>query len=256
MRILPLLAALTVCAASSVRAEEPFDSGLRAHGGLPRWQGFGQVEFDLTWKFGERTLQDHQLFDLVTREGRIQCDRYSLGGSQSDGVWVMPEPKVLGSMSPRFYLWTPFYFFALPFVLADDGVKATVLGPRQFSGKEYNAVRFSFGTGMGDAPDDTYTCYFDAGTHRLRLVRYTVTFFDGGAKARAGEAVEHAILFEEWQEVQGLVVPKKALFFNWKGDGIEGEARGSAEFGNVRFAADRPAATNFAKPAAAVMVPR
>ncbi len=238
---------------ASVVLAAPLDDPLRAHGGLEVWRTFGRLEFDLAWKFGAKALDDHQLFDLVSRDGRVQCERYAVGGSMAGDVWVMPEEKALGGTPARFYLWTPFYFFALPFVLADDGVKSEALGVRDFSGKQYDVVRCSFGAGIGDAPGDTYTCYFDRGTHRLKLARYLVTYFDKSAGAKKDAPAEHAIVFDEWQDVQGLVVPRRAVFFNWSGDGVTGEARGSADFTNVRFAKDRPSGQTFEKPASAVL---
>ena len=33
----------------------------------------------------------------------------------------------------------------------------------------------------------------------------------------------HAIVFDEWQTVDGLLVPKKAQFYKWTGSDLEGD---------------------------------
>lgn len=250
-RALPLFAALLL--AHSALAADPLAGAWKAHGSLEKWRAFQQLEYDLAWTFGGNAMLDRQLFDLVSRAGRIQSNRYALGGSFADGVWIMPDEKVLGTTPARFYLWTPFYFFAMPFIFADPAVKSTALGVRKVDGVEYEVVKCSFGGERGgDSPEDTYTLYLDRKTARLKLATYTVTFFDGGAKARKGEATENAIVIDEWQDVQGLAVPRKATFFGWKDGALQSPARGTAEFSNVRFGAERPAAGNFLKPAGAV----
>lgn len=251
--LLPLLALLAGVA--PLAAAEPLSPALRAHGGLETWRKFQQLEYDLDWKVGSNRLQDRQLFHLGTRAGRIQCERYVVGGDFHSGVWVMPNEKALGSMPPRFYLWTPFYFFAMPWVFADAGVKAVAAGQRTIDGVEYDVVNVSFPAGAGDAPNDTYTAHFERKTGRLKIVRYTMTYFDKDEAPKKGEARDNAIVFEDWQEVQGLVVPRKAAFYDWKGQ-PSGPVRGTLDFTNVRFSETEPPAGNFQKPAGAVVAGR
>ena len=65
----------------------------------------------------------------------------------------------------------------------------------------------------------------------------------------------HALVFEEWQDANGLRVPKRGKFYNWKNENIEGEPLGVMEFSNVNFSEKAPDAAKFAKPADAVMAP-
>jgi hypothetical protein len=41
-------------------------------------------------------------------------------------VWIKPALDALGGTPPRFYMWTPFYFFGMPFVFADPGGQSDV----------------------------------------------------------------------------------------------------------------------------------
>ncbi len=236
---------------SAVAQLEP---ALQAHGGLAKWQSYGGVEFDLKWTSARGTKQDHQLFDLHTRDGLITSAKYSLGAHQGN-VWVQPNAAALGGTPPRFYLWTPFYFFGMPFVFADPGAILEPLGKKSFQGAEYNAVKISFRKGTGDTPDDFYVAYFDAQSGQLKLASYIVTY----PALRKGKPVEeleqHAIVFHEWQEVDGLRVPKLAPFYLWKDETIEGEPLGTLEFSQVHFLREAPAAAKFAPPEGAVALP-
>jgi hypothetical protein len=65
----------------------------------------------------------------------------------------------------------------------------------------------------------------------------------------------HAILFEEWQQADGLLVPRAASFYNWKNGNIEGEPLGKLTFSAIRLSVNPPDNAKFAKPAGAVVAP-
>ena len=86
-----------------------------------------------------------------------------------------------------------------------------------FQGKEYDAVRITFAKGTGDTPDDYYVAYIDRATAHLKMVYYVVTY-PAMRKGRPVSQLEpHAIVFEDWQTVDGLLVPKTAPFYKWTG---------------------------------------
>jgi hypothetical protein len=227
---------------------------LDAHGGLARWHSFGGVEYDLASKFGKEDQEEHQLFDLRTRAGLITSEKYTLG-SNGQEVWIKPGLDALGGTPPRFYMWTPFYFFGMPFVFADPGAKQESLGKKSFRGQEYDAVRITFAKGTGDSPEDYYVAYIDPATTRLKLVYYVVTFPAMRKDRPISQLKPHAIVFEEWQTADGLLVPKNAPFYNWTGSDIEGEPLGRLEYSNVHFSEQAPDATKFKMPADAVVAP-
>jgi hypothetical protein len=230
------------------------DPAIAAQGGLAKWQSYGGVEFDLKWSSAKGVKQDHQLFDLHSREGLITGANYSLGASQGE-VWVKPDAKALGGTPPRFYMWTPFYFFGMPFVFADPGAIQEPLGKKVFQGREYDATKVTFKKGTGDTSEDFYVAYVDPGSDQLKLVSYVVTY----PPMRKGKPIEeleqHAIVFQEWQEASGLKVPKTAPFYAWKNENIEGEPLATLEFSNVHFRERAPDRSKFARPDGAVVAP-
>ncbi len=231
------------------------ETTLAAHGGLDKWRGFAGVEYDLTFKSGKKPdRREHQLFDLETRSGLITSDKYSLGSSHGE-VWIKPGLEALGGTPPRFYMWTPFYFFGMPFVFADHGAKQESLGKKSFRGQEYDAVRITFARGTGDTPDDYYVAYIDPKNSQLKLAYYVVTF-PAMRKGRPVSQLEpHAIVFQECQTVDGLQVPKVAPFYKWNGTDIEGEPLGTLVFSNVHFLKEAPSPEKFERPEGAVVAP-
>lgn len=235
-------------------ASAQLDRSIEAHGGGAKWKSFGSVEFDQTWTSAKGVKKDHQLFDLRTRDGLVASDAYTLGANNGE-VWIKPSLDALGGTPPRFYMWTPFYFFGMPFVFADPGAVQQSLGTKTFQGQEYDATKVTFNKGTGDSPDDFYVTYTEPKSGQLKLVSYVVTF----AAIRKDKPIEqleaHALVFEEWQEVDGLRVPKRGSFYLWKNEQIEGEPLGVMEFAKVRFSAATPEHGKFQKPADAVIAP-
>ncbi len=113
----------------------------------------------------------------------------------------------------------------------------------------------TFQKATGDTPDDFYLLYLEPGSGRLKLVSYIVTF----PALRKGKPIEdleeYAIVFQEWQSVDGLEVPRLARFYPWNGETIEGEALEILEFSNVRFSAEAANKSLFNKSADAVIAP-
>ena len=230
------------------------DRSVEAHGGLAKWQSFAAVEYDLTYERPKGEKRDHQLFDLRSRDGLITSQDYTLGASRGE-VWIKPNLEALGGTPPRFYIWTPFYFFAMPFVFADPGAKQESLGRKTFQGQEYDVVKITYEAGTGDSPDDFYIAYIDADSGRLKLAVYVVTYPSLRKGKPLEELEQHAIVFEEWQEADGLTVPKTASYYDWKNETIEGEPLGTLRFANVQFYSVPPDAARFARPADAVVAP-
>lgn len=218
--------------------EDALDRALAAHGGLDTWRSYGALEYDL--QQGDRS--EHQLIDLHTRHGLITTDAYTLGfdGTQ---VWMTPDLDAY-SGNPRFYNGLNFYFFAIPFVLADPGTQREDLGQKTVGDTTYDVVRISFDAGTGDSPDDYYVGYFDPETRQLRLLLYTVTF-------NSQEPTENynALMYDEWQEVGGLLVPRKMTSYQWDEEQEAlGEMRREKIFSNVVFETQRPDSSRFAMP--------
>jgi hypothetical protein len=151
-------------------------------------------------------------------------------------------------LPPRFYSSTPFYFFGLPFLFADPGAKIKSLGTKELNGTEYNVVEITYDPGVGDTPDDNYVAYIDKDTNQLKILNYIVTYPPLMQGKSIDELERHAAVYEAWQEVNGLTVPKKISFYEWSDDKLGDTEVGFMRFENVSFKEESPDPAIFQKP--------
>jgi Family of unknown function (DUF6503) len=237
---------ITVLYTSIVSAEE-LEQSIDAHGGLETFREYGTLEYDQEFDLtGVMNLKSHQLIDLNSRKVLITSDTYKIGFDGQE-AWIEPNMEALG-IPPRFYASTPFYFFGLPFLFADPGVNTESLGTKELDGKEYNVVKFTFDKGVGDTPDDDYVAYFDKETDQLTVLNYIVTYPPLMQGKSIEELERHAGVYEEWQKVGGLLVPKKISFYEWTDGNLGEEPHGAMVFENVIFKKENPEASIFSKP--------
>lgn len=205
---------------------------LKAHGGLQRWQAMNTLSYDLRTTLGEEKTE-HHLIALKTREVLISGDGYSIG-FDGEQVWVAPDQAAFGEMPARFYHNLVFYFFAMPFVLADPGIQYEDLGIKKIENIAYRALKISFNEGVGDADDDLYIAHFNPETYQLELLLYTVTYFSGEKHENY-----NALRYQKWEEVNGLLVPQKMSGYKYENDSIK-EIRYEAEFTNIKLSEKLP----------------
>ncbi|MEM7550473.1 MAG: DUF6503 family protein [Bacteroidota bacterium] len=221
------------------RMPEALKSGLEAHGSWATWDQFGTLEYDLV----KGESMEHQLIDLKSRKVLLTGEGYKIGFDGSE-VWVSPNKEAFGR-SARFYHNLYFYFFGLPFLLADGGINYEDLGEQTIDSTAYNAVRISYEAGIGDSPEDYYVPHFNPETNQMEALLYTVTF-----SSQEKTEKYNALLYDNWQEVNGLNVPAsfKGYIYN---EGKLGEQRYGAEFKNVVFKEEQPDQSIFEIPAEA-----
>lgn len=244
---LPLALCLMVVACKPADTAEPpqgetgedaLERGIAAHGGMDLWQSYGGLEFDI--QRGAASVAN--VVDLRTRRALMTSEDFEIG-YDGDQVWITPGLDAFAG-SPRFYNGLDFYFFAIPFVLADPGTRRESLGRVTVGSEEFDAVRIAYDEGVGASPGDYYVAHFDPETHLLRFLLYTVTFFSGEPNENYNVRT-----YDEWQEVGGLLVPLKASSWAWDGEaGDFGEKRAEATYANVVLTPAQPDAATFARP--------
>lgn len=220
---------------------------IETHGGLAAWKSFGTMEFDLVSASGDNRSEVHSLLNLHSRHERITGSNYELGYDGKD-YWQWLKEEGMKEMNPTFYINLQFYFFAMPFVLTDEGVKAENLGEKQLAGKTYEVIKITFDAGTGVAPDDQYIVYVDPASKQMEALLYSVTYFNKENAERYS-----ALRYTEWQEVNGLKLPKTMVRHRWDAEKEElGEERGTKTFLNVRLVKEEPSTEVFAKPEGAL----
>ena len=235
-----------IASAPSASSDDVLDLGISAHGGMGNWKSYGLLEYDLV----QGDKREHHIVDMHNRKVLVQGDDYTIG-HDGDNAWVFTSNSEY-SGRPRFYSSLYFYFFGIPFVLADPGTKRDALEPRVSDGATYDRVKISYEPEIGDSPDDYYIAHFDSQTHRLEYVMYTVTY-------RSQEPSDNfnAQRYVKWQSVDGLLVPAQMDAYYWDEDvDAFGDKRGETVFENVSFSTTSPDQSVFNVPEGAVLDPK
>ncbi len=217
-----------------------FQKMQQAHGGVDTWNQYNSLEFD-------RISDDdtvHHMINLKTREELMSNSQYTVFFGK-DHLWISPDKQAFGKEDPRFYknLW--FYFFSLPFVSGDEGVNQIDTTGRQLGNSYYHGVKLTFGDDTGDSPDDQYLLWLDSNNYQLQWINYSVTFWNKENADRYS-----ALVYENWSESGGLLVPGLLTGYRWENDSL-GKERYQYTFENIKFSTNFPDSTRFVMPEAA-----
>lgn len=215
---------------------------IEAHGGLTQWFANGPLFFRFTYSpLGDRTVRDtFQTVDTWSSRARHQLadapgTEFGWDGEQA---WVSPadaDPKT----NARFWALTPYYFVAMPFVLADPGVRLEKTGTAELHGRPHDVLKATFGDGVGDSPDDYYVIYLDRETGRFGGLRYVVSypgFFPDG-----GHSPEKLMVYEGDQMIDGITLAKAFPTYKWDAEaGERGERVTDVTMTEVEFRPETP----------------
>jgi len=182
--------------------------GLEEHGGIEQWNKMSA----LTFAFNRGEEKEVQKISLGDRKSLITRDSVQVGFDGKE-VWVAPNKAAYGKGSARFYHNLIFYFYAMPFVLADPGIIYEEVSARVIEDISYPGVKISYHDDVGDAPDDYYIAYFHPETSELYLLLYTVTYYQDGPSTKYS-----ALVYDSWQEVNGLKLPLKMVGYKFEND--------------------------------------
>jgi hypothetical protein len=214
---------------------EAMAKGLAAHGTIEKWNEYRSLSYELA-----NPKKQVQLIDLKSRNLRITDSLYVLG-FDGEQVWVSPDLAAFGTRSPRFYHNLYFYFFAMPFALADPGINYEDLGEQVIDDIAYHAVKVSYDQGVGDSSEDFYIAHFGRETGLLEVLLYTVTYY-----SKESHEKYNALVYE-WQDVDGLQVTKSIKGYKYD-SGRLGDQRYEAMFNKVAFSKIQPNDTLFSIP--------
>ena len=217
--------------------DELFTKVLDAHGGFANWQKVKYLEYTINTGSGPEVHRN----DLTRRRHRIDKEGgYSMGYDGQD-IWVSPHRDSFPGSSPRFYHNLHFYFFAIPFILSDDGVHLEEIEDMTVREKTYHRILATFGEGVGDAPDDQYILYIDPEAYQVDFINYSVTFYD------KSKATQYNALDYTYDEVNGLLLPSGYTGYRWV-DGTFGDKRYHADFTDIKLSEEPVDTTIFTAP--------
>ncbi|MFC4632306.1 DUF6503 family protein [Dokdonia ponticola] len=173
------------------------DAVFKAHGGIDTWNTMNALSFTLQKEGGDEL----HTVDLKSRKVTVETDKYTIG-FDGEKVWIAQDSTYFPPQRARFYHNLMFYFYAMPFVLADDGITYSEVPALEFEGVSYPGTKISFGAGVGDAPDDEYILYRNPTTHQMAWLAYTVTY----GKNEKSDRFSY-IKYDQWTAVNGVQLP-------------------------------------------------
>ncbi len=169
---------------------------LDAHGGLDKWNSMKSLTYVMETGEGDET----QAIDLMDRRELIEKPDYKMGFDGTN-YWTTADTSV--KRSPVFYTNLIFYFYAMPFVIADDGINYNEVPALEFDGKTYPGFRVSYEPNVGVSPEDEYFIHYDPETYQMEWLGYTVTYFDQKKSTRISWRK-----YDDWLNDSGLKLPK------------------------------------------------
>lgn len=230
-------------------------AALEAHGGLERWLGHGAIEFRFRYApLGDRPANDTvEVVDLWSSRARhrVTDDPEVSFGWSGEQAWVRVPAGREPPTNVRFWSLTPYYFVAIPFVLADPGTQLALDGIEELEGRTYTRVRATFEPGTGDAPDDYYVVLVDQETHRVGGLRYIVSY--PGFFPEGGHSPEKLMTYDGAQTTDGIVLPESYRTFALDEAGEPAEQVTLSTLSDVAFVSELPAGY-FEPPEGAVVV--
>ena len=207
-----------------------------AHGSVKKWNEMNTLSYAIP-----KEVEEVHTVDLKTRKTRIETKDYVLG-FDGEKVWLKQDTVAFNPGRARFYHNLMFYFYAMPFVLGDDGITYEETKALEVDGVTYPGTKISFGEGVGDAPDDNYILYHHPETKEMAWLAYTVTYNSKEPSERYSY-----IKYAEWNDVNGVKMPSKLQWYKVE-EGVPTEMRREMEFTKASLSKAEPAATLFSKP--------
>jgi hypothetical protein len=207
-----------------------------AHGGIDNWNKMQTLSFTMEKPNGKEVTTTN----LKTRAELIDTPAYTMG-YDGNNLWVSEKDENEYKGNAKFYKGLMMYFYAMPFIVGDDGIIYEEAEPLVFEGKTYPGILISYEAGIGESPDDQYIVYYDADSGQMEWLAYTVTFGKDGKSKNF-----KFIRYDNWQTINGLVLPKSISWYKYEAN-VPTELRNTVEFTDVVLSKEVPDSSIFVK---------
>lgn len=189
-----------ISAMDTSRYPESLLDVINAHGGLQNWKEMKSLTYNMD--------DQSTITDLKSRDIKVETPDYSIG-SIDGKVWIAQDSTYFPKERARFYHNLMFYFYAMPFLLADDGIVYSDAAPLEKGDLVYPGIKIGYEANVGDAPDDNYILYYHPETKKMEWLAYTVTYGQGKKSNQYSY-----IKYKKWQEVNDLLLPEELIWYN------------------------------------------
>jgi len=196
------------------------------HGGLDKWNSLKGMSYEIV----KEPENEKQIIDLADRRERITGSNFIMG-YDGDDYWIEADTSYKGN--PVFYKNLMFYFYAMPFVLADEGIIYSVAKPLELDGQSYPGIAISYKSDVGVSPEDEYFIHYDPRDYKMAWLGYTVTYF---TKEQSKQI--KWIKYDDWQSVNNVILPKSLAWYKLDENGMPVEERNRLVFDKLRITTD------------------
>jgi len=198
---------------------------MKAHGGLDLWNSMNSMSYEMPSKVGV----EKQSIDLSDRRELIEKPTFRMG-YDGENYWTTADTSV--NVNPVFYKNLIFYFYAMPFVAADDGIKYEEVPALDFEGVSYPGFKISYESNIGISPEDEYFIHYSPETYQMEWLGYTVTYFSKEKSNIIGWR-----RYNDWVDVSGLKLPNSMLRMASK-DNLPVSQKSKTDFKNMMVSKD------------------
>ena len=219
---------------SSIDYPLEIDKVFDQHGGIELWNSMATLSYDMV----RETSVEKQTIDLRSRHEKIEGSNFTSGWDGKE-YWVEADTSYKGNA--KFYTNLMFYFYAMPFVLGDEGINYEKSIPLEFEGIKYPGYRITYEDGIGISPKDEYFIHYDPKTYEMAWLGYTVTFFSGEKSEKISW-----IRYNDWASFEGLKLPNSLSWYKTE-EGKTTELRNTRKFENINVSKTPQSAKTFQK---------
>ena len=175
-----------------------------AHGGIETWNDMETLEFSVEKPEGYEITTT----DLKDRYALIEMPKNTIG-YDGEVLWIKNKDNNSFEGDPKSYYNAMFYFYAMPFIVSDEGARYAEADPLIFEENMYPGIQMSFKNGVGAFSDNEYILYYDSDSYKMAWLAYKENS-DENEKSKAW----HFIKYSNWQEVEGLSLPETMVWYN------------------------------------------
>lgn len=204
------------------------------HGTLSLWKSMKTLSYEIVKDGGN----EKQTIDLKERKEVIHAPTFTSGFDGTE-YWVEADSTYEGN--PKFYTNLIFYFYAMPFVLSDEGIHYERADTLTHENQKYPGYKITYGDGVGVSPQDEYYIYYNKDNYEMAWLGYTVTYFSGEPSQKISW-----IKYNDWKIINGLKLPNSMTWYNVENGEIT-EPKRKREFTKVQLSKSASPSSIFTK---------
>ncbi|MEM0965744.1 MAG: hypothetical protein AAGJ81_06325 [Verrucomicrobiota bacterium] len=193
---------------------------------LESWWGKDVVQADVLIDFGGMIAVDGT-FTFEAHGPKARYDRKDGTTIFFDGETAWVHPAEAEASRGRFHVLTWPWFIMAPFKMEGDGIQLSELEEGTFNGEPRVTLLQTFGSGVGDTPDDWYRFFINPDTGVIEEMSYIVTY---GKDAETANEEPSIIRYLDYSDGSDPIISQTYEFWLWDPE-------------NQTYAADQPKAT-------------